>query len=189
VQALARGPLIACGKWRCAILSIVKTVIVLAVHGMPPADFPRQELAEFFRLHAAGETTRLSSSSQERYSLLEDRMRDWPRNEGNDPFYSASQELAAHLSRASGHEVIVGYNEFCAPSIDEALQRAADRCATRIFVATTMMTRGGDHAEKDIPAAIDRFRGLHPEIEVTYAWPFDMARVAEFLSDHIQQFT
>ncbi len=167
----------------------MKTVIVLAVHGMPPADFPRQELAEFFRLHAASETGRISGSAQERLSLLEDRMRNWPRNEGNDPFYSASQELASHLSRASGYEVIVGHNEFCAPSIDEALQIAADMSASRIFVATTMMTRGGDHAEKDIPAAIDRFRGLHPDIEVTYAWPFDMARVAQFLSDHIQQFT
>jgi len=167
----------------------VKTVIVLAVHGMPPADFPRQELAEFFRLHAAGETDRLSSSSQERYSLLEDRMRNWPRNEGNDPFYSASQELAVHLSRASGYDAVVGYNEFCAPSMDEALRRAADMSASRIFLATTMMTRGGDHAEKDIPAAIDRFCVLYPDIEVIYAWPFDMARVAQFLSDHILRFT
>ncbi|MFP4642437.1 MAG: hypothetical protein ACLFPU_09730, partial [Dehalococcoidia bacterium] len=102
----------------------MKTVIVLAMHGAPPRDFPGQELAEFFRLHSLVEQkgTDTPESNQGRYALLEAKMRNWPRNEHNDPFYTASQELAARLGKVSGYEVIVGYNEFCAPSIDEALQ-------------------------------------------------------------------
>jgi sirohydrochlorin cobaltochelatase len=168
----------------------MKTVIVLVMHGMPPVDFPREELAEFFRLHSiieAGEGGDLRLL-QDRYASLADKVRNWPRNEQNDPFYAASGDLAAHLGQESGHEVIVGYNEFCAPTIEEALQLAADKNANKIIVATPMMTRGGNHAERDIPAAMDRFRKLHPEVQVIYTWPFDTGQVAKFLSDHISRF-
>ncbi len=165
----------------------METVVVLAMHGMPPADFPQEELAEFFRLHSMVHSG--SGGDREdhrkRYAFLEDKMRRWPRNEQNDPFHGASRQLAAHLSRESGYEVVVGHNEFCAPDLYEALESAADKGAGKIIVVTPMMTRGGDHAEKDIPVVIDRFRTLCPEIDVVYAWPFDAARVARFLADHI----
>jgi sirohydrochlorin cobaltochelatase len=85
--------------------------------------------------------------------------------------------------------VIVGYNEFCAPGINEALQEAVDRSANKIIVATTMMTRGGEHAEKDIPLHISEFRKLYPDIEIIYAWPFDKDKVAHFLSEQISRFS
>jgi len=168
----------------------MKMVVVLAMHGMPPVDFPREELAEFFRLHSIIETGKSGDqkSLQNRCTFLGNKIRNWPRNEQNDPFYTASRELATRLGEKSGHEVVVGYNEFCAPTLDEALQSAANKNATKIIVVTPMMTRGGDHAEKDIPAAIDEFRRLHPEIEIVYTWPFDTGQVAKFLSDHISHF-
>ena len=168
----------------------MKTVIVLAMHGTPPIDFPKQELAEFFRLHSsvAEVNSENQESFQKRYSLLDNKMRNWPRNEQNDPFHTASQEMAAHLSEVTGYEVIVGYNEFCAPSLDEALQSAANKNAGKIIVATPMMTRGGEHAEKDIPAELNEFSKLHPQITVVYAWPFDTTRVAQFISEHISRF-
>jgi sirohydrochlorin cobaltochelatase len=168
----------------------MKVVVVLAMHGMPPVDFPREELAEFFKLHSIIETGKSGDQKflQDRYVFLDNKIRNWPRNEHNDPFYAASRELAAGLSKTSGHEVVLGYNEFCSPTIDEALQSAAAENANKIIVATPMMTRGGNHAEKDIPAAIDKFRKLHPEIEIIYTWPFDTAKVAKFLSDHISDF-
>jgi len=168
----------------------MKTVIVLATHGMPPADFPREELAEFFMLQSTIEAGKSGGqkSMRDRYAFLDNKIRNWLRNEQNDPFHAASRDLATRLSRESGREIVVGYNEFCAPTIDEALQSAADKNANRIIVVTPMMTRGGKHAEGDIPAAIGKFRKLHPEIEVIYAWPFDTAEVAKFLSDHISPF-
>jgi sirohydrochlorin cobaltochelatase len=168
----------------------MKTIIVLAMHGTPPNDFPREELAEFFRLHATIESGgTVDGPAQARYSALDEKMKNWPRNEKNDPFHAASQELAAQLSEASGNEVIVGYNEFCAPDIDGALQSAADRGAGKIIVATPMMTRGGGHVEKEIPAQIAAFAAQHPEIEITYAWPYDTVDVARFLSEHISRFS
>lgn len=101
----------------------------------------------------------------------------------------ASQDLAAKLSVVSGCEVIVGYNEFCSPSLDEALLAATDRNAQKILVATTMMTRGGDHSERDIPSRIEEFKRLHQDVEIIYAWPFDDDQVARFLNDHLSRFS
>ena len=169
----------------------MRTVIVLAMHGIPPLDYPRKELAEFFKLHSMveGMGGPISQEVQCQYDALSRRIRDWPRSQENDPFQKASQDLAAKLSEVSGCEVIVGYNEFCSPTLDEALLAAVDKGAERIMVVTTMMTRGGDHSEKDIPSSIEEFKRLHPNMEVIYAWPFDGDQVARFLNDHISRFS
>jgi len=106
----------------------MKTVIVLAMHGVPANDFPRQELAELFSLHGrlAGAKER-DEGLLKRYRELEKRVRQWPRNGSNDPFYTASQELAWQLKEFTCCEVIVGFNEFCAPALSDALQEAADK--------------------------------------------------------------
>jgi sirohydrochlorin cobaltochelatase len=169
---------------------LMQTIIVLAMHGTPPRDFPKTELAEFFRLRSRVEEIKMSNlkSLEDRYKLLNDKVKNWPRNRKNDPFHAASQELALRLSEATGHEVIVGYNEFCAPSLDEALESAADKKADKIIVATPMMTRGGEHAENEIPAKIAEFTKLHTQIEIAYAWPFDITQVSHFLAEHISRF-
>ena len=169
----------------------MKTIIVLAMHGIPPNDYPKKELAEFLKLHSIVEDmgSSISQEIQCQHSLLDKKLRNWPRNKQNDPFQIASQELAAKLSKISGHKVIVGYNEFCSPSLDEALQSAAHHDANRIVVVTTMMTRGGAHSENDIPLRIKEFRKLYPDMDVVYAWPFDNDRVAHFLNEHISQFS
>jgi sirohydrochlorin cobaltochelatase len=165
----------------------MKTIIVLAMHGAPPKDFPRRELSEFFGHHA-----RLEHASgeermrlQQRHDELEGQLRAWPRTVENDPFYAASHEIAEHLAQATGLEVRVGFNEFCAPSLDEALGLAVQQGARRVVVTTLMLTRGGGHAEHDIPAAIDRARQRHPGAVIDYAWPFDPADVADFVAKQL----
>lgn len=169
----------------------MNTVIVLAMHGSPPNDYPRGELAEFFRLHSVveGAAGPISQEARDRHEVLHRKLRDWPRNQQNDPFHAASQQLAARLRETSGHDVVVGYNEFCSPGLDEALLEVARQGAARIVVVTTMMTRGGEHSEKDIPSRIEEFKGSHPAVEIVYAWPFDAGQVARFLAEQISRFT
>lgn len=167
----------------------MNSVIVLAMHGAPPNDFPRQEAAEFFGLHGrmahAGGTH--PPSMAQRYGELHAKMRAWPRTAENDPFYAASMEMAEHLGQAASQEVIVGFGEFCAPTLDEALDQAVLGGADSITVVTPMMTRGGEHAEIDIPAAIERARERHPGIQIRYIWPFSMVEVARFLAAQIER--
>ena len=168
----------------------MKSVIVLAMHGAPPSDFPRDELSEFMSLHARLEAAPVSHSPmlEKRYEELERKMRDWPRHKENDPFFHSSQEIGAALSRASGREVVLGFNEFCAPGLDEALERAVSSGAERVVVVTPMMTRGGEHSEKDIAQAVKKAQEKHPDVHIVYAWPFETSEVAGFLAGHIKKF-
>jgi sirohydrochlorin cobaltochelatase len=166
-----------------------RTTIVLAMHGAPPMDFPKQDLGEFFGLHMQLEHAPVepdqASPHRKRYAALEKTMLEWPRDETNDPFYAASHRLAEALRQSTGLDVMVGFNEFCAPSIAQALDQAVDQGADRVLVVTPMMTPGGEHAEIDIPAAIDAARRRHRRIDFRYAWPFDTDDVAAFLAQQV----
>ena len=168
----------------------MKSVIVLAMHGSPPRDFPRADLAEFMALHARLEASAVSHSPalESRYEELEQKLRDWPRNPQNDPFFASSQEIAAELGRICKSDVFLGFNEFCAPNLDEALEHATSSSAARIFVVTPMMTRGGEHSEKDIAHAVKKAQEKHPDVRFVYAWPFETSEVARFLASQIKKF-
>ena len=47
------------------------------------------------------------------------------------------------------------------------------------------MTRGGEHSELDIPAAVQRAQTRHPDLPILYVWPFDTGVVARFLAAQI----
>ena len=167
----------------------MNTIIVLVMHGAPPTDFPRPELSEFFVLY--GRMKREGGHGalvNERYAALEEKIKKWPRTAANDPFYAASEELAAELGQVTGHQVIVGYNEFCAPDVATALELAVEGGAEQIIVVTPMMTRGGEHAEAEIPATVRVFQEDHPRIKTVYAWPYAKAEIALFLKQHIDRF-
>jgi sirohydrochlorin cobaltochelatase len=164
--------------------------VVLAMHGVPPRDFPKGEMMELFGLHH-----RLSQASdservalRNRHDQLEGKMRNWPRTPENDPFHAASLEIAQALKEILETDVLVGFNEFCAPTIEEAIGVAASRSPDKIIVTTPMMTRGGEHSERDIPEAISRAQRLYPDVEIVYAWPYDISDVAGFLAKQVRGF-
>ena len=168
----------------------MKAVVVLVMHGAPPNDLPEPDMAEFFGLQTRlKHTTGAERVALERRRLeLDAKIRAWPRTAQNDPFYSGSEELAAHVSKATGCEVILGFNEFCAPSLDDALNQAVARKPEKVIVITPMMTRGGEHSEVDIPAAVQTAQTQHPETPILYVWPFKVSEVAKFLAAQIVNF-
>ncbi len=168
----------------------MKTVVVLAMHGAPPNDFPRQEMGEFFGLrtrldHSAGPER---AALERRHAELEAKMRAWPRTAQNDPYFAGAHQLGAQLREASAHEVVVAFGEFCGPSLDEALDQAAATGADRVVMVTPMMTRGGEHSEVDIPEAVHRAQERYPKISFLYAWPFEASAIAQFLASQIGRF-
>ena len=164
-----------------------KSVIVLAMHGMTPKDFPEAEKREFMRLKAQGDAAfKAQDANGKRARELEVKMRRWPRTAQNDPFFAAAQQLAVELERASASKVICGFNEFCVPSIPQAFEQAASLGVNEIVIVTPMMTRGGNHSEIEIPALIAAARDRFPQITFRYAWPFDPAKIASFLATQIR---
>lgn len=166
-----------------------KPVIVLAMHGTPPLDFPKEEKAALFSLRARLKHPPTDYSEiKRRLDALDLKMRRWPRTDANDPFYAGSRKLAGHLREETKWNVIVGFNEFCSPDIGEAIDQAVATSPEKVIVITPMMTQGGSHSKGDIPEAIKHAREKHPETEIIYAWPFPAADVARFLSKQIDQF-
>lgn len=166
----------------------MKTLIVLAMHGMPPRDFTVHEKKELMRLRsqfgARGEQG--DAAQKSRIAELDLKIRRWPRTRENDPFWFASEEIATELNRTTGLSVIVGYNEFCSPNMDEALDQAAQTGASEVIVLTPMMIRGGNHAEEEIPEALRAAANRHPQTNFRYAWPFTTEKIAEFLAAEIR---
>jgi len=166
-----------------------KVVIVLAMHGIPPSDFPKDERKELFELRAAlRHLARPTSDFLNRHDALDKKMRQWPRTEANDAFYFGSLALGKDFAEHAGFQVIVGFNEFCEPDLDQAISRAVELTDEKVLVTTPMMTRGGGHSKGDIPAAIACVQKRHPDTEIIYAWPFPVSGVAAFLAEQIQSF-
>ncbi len=165
----------------------MKKMILLAMHGVPPADFPPSELGEFFRLHSFAESglRGVRDFPEARYRELERKMRLWTRTPENDPFFMTSERLVRSLQAKTGLEVVAGFIEFCAPNLDEAFGQMVSRGAERIIVVTPMMTSGGQHAERDIPEAISRAVKAFPNIRIDYAWPFPLEEIVDFLAAQI----
>ena len=166
----------------------MKIVIILAMHGMPPSDFPQKETLDYFMLHSRMENMPGPPPPvmQQQYEELDNKMRNWPRTQDNDSYFYSSNELAEEISSQTGYNVIVGFNEFCSPSLDDAFDAASKDDFEKIIVITPMMTRGGEHSEKDIPEAIERARKKFPNTQFSYIWPFNISKVAAFLAEQIQ---
>ena len=166
----------------------MSAAIVLAMHGAPPSDFPRQEVGEFFALQGRLKRGQPEERAalQARHDEIEAKMRAWPRRDGTDAYWAGSQALAEALRQATELTVLVGFHEFCAPSIDEVLDEAVRLAPEKVVVVTPMLTRGGEHSEQDIPAAIERARVRCPQATFEYAWPYAPEEMAAFFAAHIR---
>ncbi len=163
-------------------------IIVLVVHGMPPKDYPAAEKTEYMRLHSQHRKPESMTPEQlKRHEEMDAKIRAWPRTEANDPFQAASYRIAVELKKSSGTEVLVAFNEFCAPSVPEVLDKAAGLGMGEVVVVTPMLTRGGSHAEFEIPEEINAARRRNPGAVFVYAWPFESAVIANFLNAQIQK--
>lgn len=155
--------------------------VVLVGHGGVPTDCPPALVGEFKRLEAA-------SKGRPTPELLEaDRkLRAWPRTEKTDPYKAGLEAVAAALAKAMpDHLVLAAYNEFCAPTVEEAFAEALARGARSITLVSTMFTRGGVHSEREIPALAAKLQREHPDVTVRNVWPFELSAVAAMLAGEV----
>ncbi len=172
--------------------------ILLVGHGIPAKDFPKDKLREFFQLgtehhsHGRGHEDQACDDGHEhdkgalRYAELERQIRAWPRTRENDPYKYGTESIAEHLRNQTGGPVWVAYNEFCDPTIGLMIDKAVANGAKRIVAVSTMLVPGGGHSESDIPRCLEEARKEHPGVEITYAWPYDVEKIATLLSAQIQ---
>ncbi|HJU05940.1 MAG TPA: CbiX/SirB N-terminal domain-containing protein [Nitrospiraceae bacterium] len=161
--------------------------VILVGHGGVPRDFPRDLLTRLKSLEAKRRATGSEQTDEE--IELETRIRRWPRTPATDPYKAGLEALAAHLKPAlNGPVFAIAYNEFCAPTVEEAVEDLIRRGATLITVVPSMLTPGGSHSEIEIPESLERLHIQHPTIELRYAWPFDLTQVAAMLAAQLRRF-
>jgi sirohydrochlorin cobaltochelatase len=163
-----------------------KRGIVLVGHGGIPKDCPQDLVTRLKRLEAQRRTAKLPPSQEDRE--LDQKIRRWPRTKATDPYQSGLESVGAVLRpHLNGALFAMAYNEFCAPTLEEAVEDLVKQGATSIIVLTTMFTPGGSHSEVEIPEILDQLRPQFPDVELRYAWPFDLQLIAKTLADQLQR--
>ena len=161
--------------------------VILVGHGGIPKGCPQELITKLKRLEGQRRAAGAPISAEEQE--LDTRIRRWPRTTETDPYQSGLEAVAAQLRDNLGDVLFaVAYNEFCAPTLEESVEELIKKGATHITVATTMFTPGGSHSEVEIPEILDHLRPLHPNVELRYAWPFDMDLIAGMLATQIKRF-
>jgi sirohydrochlorin cobaltochelatase len=161
-----------------------KKGVVLIGHGGVPTDFPRDLFKKWMDLHKSRKADQPPTQVEQD---LENTLRDWPRTPDNDPYQFGLESLGRQLKdQLKECQLVTAYNEFCRPTIAHAVEELIESGIINIVLLTTMVTPGGSHAEKEIPEEVQKLKAKYPYIEINYAWPFDLSRVAGMMKEQIE---
>jgi sirohydrochlorin cobaltochelatase len=161
--------------------------VLLVGHGGIPTDYPRELVTKLKTLEARRRAGGTEPTAEE--IDLDRRIRQWPRTPETDPYRAGFEALAGHLQGLlNGVHFAIAYNEFCAPTVEEALEEMIQAGITTITVVPSMLTPGGSHSEIEIPESVQRLRVRFPQTDIRYAWPFDLPAVATMLAIQLQRF-
>jgi sirohydrochlorin cobaltochelatase len=159
----------------------------LVGHGGIPKDCPQELVTRLKRLEAQRRAAHQPPSSEE--LELDRKIRHWPRTTVTDPYQSGLEAVGSVLRpHLNGVLFALAYNEFCAPTLEEAVEDLVGKGATHITVVTTMFTPGGSHSEVEIPEILDQLRPQYPDVVLRYAWPFDLQLIAKTLAEQMKRF-
>jgi sirohydrochlorin cobaltochelatase len=166
---------------------MTKEAIVLIGHGGTASDTPKAMVGELKRLEGERQARREMKMSA-REAELDKIVREWPRTPATDAYKYGVEEIAKALApKLDGRKLVTAYNEFCAPSVEDAIEGLVAEGFGRILLISTMFTRGGIHAECEIPGIVSEARKKHPGVQVEYAWPFDAGFLADFLAAQLSR--
>ncbi len=161
--------------------------VVLVGHGGIPKGFPRESLTRLRALEAQRRANGGPPSPEE--VEIDTKLRGWPRTPATDPYQAGLEALASRLKDSlNGDLFALAYNEFCAPTVEQAVESLIGAGAAAITVVPSMFTPGGSHSELEIPEILERLRAKHPGVEIRYAWPFDLGQVALMLANQLKRF-
>lgn len=168
-------------------MKATQRAIVLVGHGGVPKDCPHELVRKLKQLEAQRRAAGKPMSKEEKE--LDQKIRRWPRTPQTDPYKEGLEALAAQLRPLlNGDRLTIAYNEFCAPTLEEAVKELIKEGTQDITVVSSMFTAGGSHAEIEIPETVEKLKQAHPTVTIRYAWPFDKSLVAEMLASHLKRF-
>lgn len=113
-----------------------------------------------------------------------EKLRTWPRTKLNDPYWAGVHSVAEQIQTYyPTTPLIVAFNEFCAPSLEQAARTLIDKHnVKKIVIFSSMVMPGGSHAEKEIPKEVDKIRFSFPTVDFHYIWPYPLENLVNFFS-------
>ena len=169
-------------------MSDTKKGIILVGHGGIPKDYPGDLVSKLKRLEAQRRAAGQPMSAEE--FELDTKIRTWPRTPESDPYQAGLEALGADMKpMVNGALFSLAYNEFCGPTLQEAVENLIKQGAQFITIVSTMFTPGGSHSEYEIPEELEELRTQHPDVTLHYAWPYNLTKVSKMLIEHIDQFS
>lgn len=132
--------------------------VILVAHGDVPLDYLEK---------------RDMNMAEEHIEKWSDMVRDWPRDEANDPLLHDTRILEDYIKdkgRYSNFEI--GNLEFSSPTLEDALKKVMNRGAEKvIFIGGTGFMDRSSHSLVDIPEAIAKLQKKYPKVELVYEEP------------------
>jgi sirohydrochlorin cobaltochelatase len=155
--------------------------LLLVGHGAPPRGYSGEKVRRLKTLeaHRRRKGNQKAMSDEER--ILDAEIRAWPRTAETDPYQAGIERLATELRTQGATHLHVAYNEFCGPSVEDAIALMYAAGHRRIRVLPTMFTPGGVHSEEEIPEILVEARVQYPDLKLDYVWPFDLSRLASMM--------
>ena len=161
--------------------------VILVGHGGLPEGCPQDIVSKLKRLEMERRRKGVPASEEEKE--LDRKIRDWPRTPESDPYKVGLEKLAKQLAdKMPDTKIVAAYNEFCAPSIEDAVDDLVTSGIKRISLISSMFTPGGSHSDKEIPEDVEELRKKYPDVNFQYAWPFDLSKIAELMVGHLENF-
>lgn len=160
--------------------------LILVGHGGVPKDYPRKDLTRLKTLE--GDRIRSQKGPGPEEIELDRQIRHWPRTPQSDPYQAGLEALASQLRPLlDGSPLLIAYNEFCQPTLEEAARELINKGRNKIVVIPSMLTPGGVHSEIEIPSSIKTLELAYSEVEFRYLWPFDMKQIAMLFASQLSQ--
>jgi len=166
---------------------MVRSAVVLVGHGAPASDCPPYLVFKLKQLESRRRALGGEPSDEEQE--LDAKIRNWPRTAENDPYRAGLEAVAEKLrpKLPDDSEIVTAYCEYCAPTLDGAVQDLVRRGFQRVVVVSSMLIPGGAHSDVDVPRTIEGVSWRFPDLDIEYAWPFDTESVADLLALHLKR--
>ncbi len=132
--------------------------VVLIAHGDVPLDYLQNS-----------KKMEMTEKQMDKWSNM---VRDWPRNEENDPLYYDTLKLEKRIKEKVGYEIEIGHLEFSPPTLQEALNKLIARGVKKVyFMGGTGLMDRSSHTLVDIPEALAKLKENNPDVEIEYIYP------------------
>ena len=132
--------------------------VVLIAHGDVPLEY-----------HQRSKQMETTGKHIDQWSNM---VRNWPRNEENDPLHHDTIELEKHIKEKAGYEIAIGNLQFSPPTLQEALDKLTARGVKKVyFMGGTSCMGRSSHTLVDIPKALAQLKEANPDVELEYIYP------------------